>query len=137
MMPDGYGLLKKFWIPNRNFIHCLVMILNEKDWVKIAESIDEISFGSNGIAELDVAGKRICVAKYCDGLVAFAHKCPHAGGRFADGFIDVLGNVVCPLHRYKFCLKNGRNISGEGYYLNRWPVAFHETGIYVRLESRM
>jgi 3-phenylpropionate/trans-cinnamate dioxygenase ferredoxin subunit len=47
-----------------------------------------------------------------------------------------LGNVVCPLHRYKYALKNGRNISGEGYYLKHWPVEIRGNGIYVGLEER-
>lgn len=108
---------------------------SDEGWIKIAESVAEISFGPNGIAEIEVAGKRICIAKYKDGLAAFAQKCPHASGRLADGFIDVWGNVVCPLHRYKFCLKNGRNVSGEGYSLKHWPVEVRENGVYVRLES--
>lgn len=111
------------------------MVSNEKGWTKIAESIAEISLGANGIAELEVGGKHICIARYKKDLFAFAHKCPHAGGHFADGFIDALGNVVCPLHRYKFCLQNGRNVSGEGYYLAHWPVAFEEDGIYVKLKK--
>jgi 3-phenylpropionate/trans-cinnamate dioxygenase ferredoxin subunit len=106
------------------------MISDQKGWIKIAESIAEISFAPNHIAEVMAGEKLICIAKYKDAYFAFAHRCPHASGRFADGFIDILGNVVCPAHRYKFCLKNGRNVSGEGYYLKRWPVKV-EDGVYI------
>jgi|SRR5215217_1544875 len=112
------------------------MALEKNGWIKIAESVEGIAFHPNGIAELEVAGKRICVAKYKDDLFAFSHKCPHASGRFADGFIDVLGNIVCPVHRYKFCLKNGHNVSGEGYYLKHWPIKVLDHGVYVTLENR-
>lgn len=111
------------------------MNADEKSWVKIAESVAEISFSANRIAELEVTGKRICIATYKESLFAFASKCPHAGGPFAEGFIDALGNVVCPLHRYKFCLRNGQNVSGEGYYLKHWPVAVREDGVYVNLKK--
>ena len=106
------------------------------NWVRIAESREELSFGQNNLAEVTADGKTICVARFKEELFAFAPKCPHASGFFVDGFIDALGNVVCPLHRYKFCLKNGRNVSGEGYYLKHWPVEIREDGVFVGLESK-
>ena len=51
----------------------------------------------------------------------------------ADGYIDALGNIVCPLHRYKYNMENGRNVSGEGYYLKHWLVECREDGVYVGL----
>jgi len=88
------------------------------------------------MAEIAADGKTICVAKYEDQLFAFAQKCPHASGLLSQGFIDPLGNVVCPLHRYKYAIKNGRNVSGEGYYLKHWPVELRDDGIYVGLEEK-
>jgi hypothetical protein len=53
----------------------------------------------------------------------------------ADGFIDSLGNIVCPLHRYKYDMKNGHNVTGEGYYLKHWPVEMKENGVFVGMEE--
>jgi 3-phenylpropionate/trans-cinnamate dioxygenase ferredoxin subunit len=103
---------------------------------KIADRIDEIPFSSNNIAVVEVSGKKICIGRYQETVFAFAFKCPHAGGILADGYIDALGNVVCPLHRYKYDIKNGRNTSGEGYYLKHWPVEIKEDGVFVSMESR-
>jgi nitrite reductase/ring-hydroxylating ferredoxin subunit len=103
-------------------------------WVKIADSPEEISFASNDIAEVRTEEKTVCIGKYKDKLYAFAQKCPHASGFLAEGYIDPLGNIVCPLHRYKFSLNNGRNVSGEGYYLKNWPVEIREDGVYVGFE---
>lgn len=104
-------------------------------WHKIADHIDELEFGSNNIATAFLLDKKVCVGRYKDDVFAFAWKCPHAGGVLADGYIDALGNVVCPLHRYKFDLKNGRNVSGEGYFLKNWPVEVREDGVYLGLEE--
>ena len=104
-------------------------------WIKIADVIEEIEFASNNIAETEADGKRICIGRYNNELFAFAYKCPHASGFLSDGYLDALGNVVCPLHRYKFCIKNGRNVSGEGYYLKHWPVEIREDGVFVGLEK--
>jgi 3-phenylpropionate/trans-cinnamate dioxygenase ferredoxin subunit len=100
-------------------------------WHKIADHIDELDFATNQIAVADVKGKKICIGRSSKGVFAFAYTCPHAGGILADGYIDPLGNIVCPVHRYKYDMKNGRNVSGEGYYLRHWPVELREDGVYV------
>lgn len=111
--------------------------MNEKkySWHKVAAHINELKFADNKIAVADVKDKKVCIGNYKEQLFAFAYKCPHAGGILADGHIDALGNVVCPLHRYKFNMENGRNTSGEGYYLKHWPVELREDGIYVGMEE--
>jgi len=105
------------------------------NWLKIAGHLNELNFATNNIAVAEVKGKKICIAKFKDQVFAFAYKCPHAGGMLAEGYIDALGNLVCPLHRYKYDLKNGRNVSGEGYYLKHWPVQLRETGVFVGMEE--
>ena len=104
-------------------------------WHKIADHITDLEFADNNMASAELNGKKICVGKYKEELFAFAWKCPHAGGLLADGYIDALGNVVCPLHRYKYNMQNGRNVSGEGYYLKHWPVESRDDGIYVSMEE--
>jgi nitrite reductase/ring-hydroxylating ferredoxin subunit len=104
-------------------------------WHKIAESIAEINFSSNGLAEIEVNGKRICIGLYNNDLFACTQKCPHAGGILSEGYIDVVGNIVCPLHRYKYSLQNGRNVSGEGYFLKTFPVELREDGVYISISN--
>ena len=103
------------------------------NWHKIAVSENELAFANNHIAVIEVKDKKLCIGRHNDQLFAFAYTCPHASGIMADGYIDVLGNIVCPVHRYKFSLQNGRNTSGEGYYLKRWPVEVREDGIYLQM----
>lgn len=105
-------------------------------WIKIAESAAELRFNENHMAHVETSERSICVGRFQGGLFAFAAKCPHAGALLQDGYIDVQGNVVCPLHRYKFSIKNGRNITGEGYYLKHWPVEEREDGVYVFMEEK-
>ncbi|TAL42890.1 MAG: (2Fe-2S)-binding protein [Chitinophagaceae bacterium] len=111
------------------------MIEKKYTWHKIADHLNEINFAENDIGVGELNGKNICIGKYNKEVFAFVYKCPHAGGILADGHIDALGNIVCPLHRYKYDLKNGRNISGEGYYLKNWPVEIRDDGVYVGTEE--
>ena len=105
------------------------------EWIKVAESEAEIFFNSNNIAELMAGERKICIAKFQNQFFAFTNKCPHASGLFVNGYIDAVGNVVCPIHRYKFSIRTGKNVTGEGYFLKHWPVEIKEDGVYVGLEK--
>ena len=105
-------------------------------WKKIAESRDELFQGENNLAEVAIDGKSVCIGMHEEKLKACAAKCPHAGGKMATGYIDALGNIVCPLHRYKFSLENGRNVTGEGYFLKIYKVEEREDGIFIGIEEK-
>ncbi len=105
-------------------------------WHKIADSEFDLAFGHNNMAQVTAGNKTICVSKTLLGLHACASKCPHAGGILSEGFIDTEGNIVCPIHRYKFNIITGRNTSGEGYYLKIYPLEIIENGIFVAIEEK-
>ena len=109
---------------------------NNLDWIKIAESEAEMEFAENNVAEVMAGERKICIGRYKNELFAFSDRCPHASGLFINGYIDAIGNVVCPIHRYKFCMRNGRNVTGEGYFLKNWPVEIREDGIYIGMNRK-
>lgn len=100
-------------------------------WHKIANSVAEINFSSNGLTEIEVAGKTFCLGLQNNIIYACTHRCPHAGGTLAEGYLDASGQIVCPLHRYKFNMQTGRNVSGEGYYLKTFPVEIRLEGVFI------
>lgn len=101
------------------------------NWYKIEEAVELINWQENNMCLVEAKGKKITLARYKEEIFAFAHKCPHASGIMADGFIDATGNAVCPLHRYRFNIQSGRNVSGEGYYLKTYPVELRKDGVYI------
>ena len=109
------------------------MIEKQHNWHKIGESVRSFEFSADCIATVEVQGKKLCIIHHQEKLFACSAKCPHAGGAMAQGYIDALGNIVCPVHRYKFSLQNGRNTSGEGYFLRTYPVEIRENGVFVGL----
>lgn len=104
-------------------------------WIKVSDSLQAIPWQENNLALAEVGGKTVTLIKRGTAIAACAYKCPHAGGIMANGFIDALDNIVCPLHRYKFNLKNGRNTSGEGYYLKVYTVEQRDSGIFIGFEE--
>ncbi len=105
------------------------------NWHKIAESGAAIPWQMNRLAIMEIAGKTITLSEFEGKIYACAHKCPHAGGVMANGFVDATGNIVCPLHRYRFKLDNGRNSSGEGYYLKTYPIETRSDGLYLGIQA--
>lgn len=55
------------------------------------------------------------IALFRDGdrIVAIDDRCPHAGASLGRGWIEG-GAVVCPLHRWRFSLGDGRCLWGGG-----------------------
>jgi nitrite reductase/ring-hydroxylating ferredoxin subunit len=102
-------------------------------WHCIAATEAEIKLGENGIGVIEVAGKKICLTKQAAGWVAFNNQCPHAGFPMVEGYTDSSGNVVCPMHQYKFSLKNGRSKIPEGFCLKMYPIETREDGLYIGL----
>ena len=100
-------------------------------WHLITDAPLTIQWPANGMVDMEVDGRKITLAKWKDQYYAFAQKCPHASGRMSAGYINALGLVVCPLHRYAFDMKNGRNTSGEGYFLKTYPVDLRPEGIFI------
>lgn len=100
-------------------------------WYRIADKIADIKFEENEMTTLEVNGRKICLAQYNDHVYAVSNLCPHAGGVMADGYIDAAGNIVCPIHCYRFNCRNGWNTSGEGYKLKTFPVEQREDGIFI------
>jgi 3-phenylpropionate/trans-cinnamate dioxygenase ferredoxin subunit len=107
------------------------MSATEMHWVLVTDAPASLDWPDNQLLDLEVDGKKITLAKFKEGFYAFAQKCPHASGRMAQGYINPLGQVVCPLHRYAFDMKNGRNTTGEGYFLKTYPVELRPNGLFI------
>ena len=107
------------------------MSATEMHWVLITDAPLSLDWPDNQLLDLEVDGKKITLARFKDGYFAFAQKCPHASGRMAQGYINPLGQVVCPLHRFAFDMKNGRNTTGEGYFLKTYPVELRPNGLFI------
>ncbi len=105
-----------------------------ENWIKIAQSENEIPFKDNHIAKITVEERSICLVKSTEGIKACAAKCPHAGNDLSDAFVDKKHNIVCPLHGYRFSMSNGRDTSNEGYVLKIYQVKQTNEGVFIKLE---
>jgi 3-phenylpropionate/trans-cinnamate dioxygenase ferredoxin subunit len=100
------------------------------EWYKI-ESITVDRLPENKLTEVFVSEKRVGLLKRNNVIMAFTALCPHASANLCDGWLDAMGRIVCPEHKYRFDPANGRNTTGEGYKLFTYPVEIKEGEVYV------
>ena len=106
------------------------------DWHK-ADGVTIQSLQENKLTEMLIAEKRIGLLKRNNVVYAFTAACPHAGANLCNGWLDPLGRIVCPDHKYRFDPANGRNTTGEGYKLFTYPVEIKGDDIFVGLPSNV
>ncbi|MBM3412642.1 MAG: Rieske 2Fe-2S domain-containing protein [Bacteroidetes bacterium] len=107
----------------------------ELEWYLITEDPNGLPWEQQPILSFTINNRAICLAQFQGKFFAFQSLCPHAGAPLKDGYIDVKGNIVCPLHHYKFCLSNGRNCTGQGYDMRTYPLEIRPDGLYIGLRK--
>lgn len=74
------------------------------DWITLCR-VDDVPDGRGLVVE--VAGARLAVIRSGVAVAVIFDRCPHAGGSLASGWVEE-GRIVCPLHRWRFRLRDGR-----------------------------
>ncbi|ADV62129.1 Rieske (2Fe-2S) iron-sulfur domain protein [Isosphaera pallida ATCC 43644] len=79
-----------------------------------------------------VAGWTVALVRHGDQPVILSDRCPHAGGSLGRGWVED-GELVCPLHRWRFRLPDGgcSNIPGER--VERFNAQVRAGRVWVRL----
>ncbi|MBL7848093.1 MAG: Rieske 2Fe-2S domain-containing protein [Cyclobacteriaceae bacterium] len=76
-------------------------------------------------------GKRICLVRTPEQLLAVEDKCSHNGESLSRGQVNYLGEVVCPWHGYRFNLRTGRESGERSNDLEVFPTRADEDGVFV------
>ncbi len=88
--------------------------------------VESIPPGEGRTIVLD--GTRIAVFRSrADRLYATQAECPHRGGPLADGLVADK-TIVCPLHEYRFDLRNGAFAGKNCKDLKVYPIRIDEAG---------
>lgn len=95
-------------------------------WYKLDEELPESDF----VKQISVAGKKLCLVKDQGELYVVQNTCPHAGGILSGGWCKN-GHLVCPIHRWEYSLKTGRGATGQGDYVNTYPIEKRKEGIFI------
>jgi nitrite reductase/ring-hydroxylating ferredoxin subunit len=107
-------------------------------WVKIFETKTEFEnyIQPNTFLVFDLKGEKICVTRNHEGFYAVQDKCPHNGASLSKGFCTKQNEIVCPLHRYSFNLKDGKATAGGAFALKTYPIQFKDDGVFVGIKAK-
>lgn len=99
-------------------------------WHKLDMEIPKEDF----VKLIKLEGKKICLVKHENNLYAMQNTCPHAGGLLSGGWCKN-GHIICPIHRYEYSLQTGRGATGQGDYIDVYPVEERADGVYIGLKE--
>ncbi len=110
----------------------------QNEWFRISSAgnlgIDFLDEGK--IVEVEVEGRKICIARDGNELFAITSRCPHNGANLENGIVEPGAVITCPLHRFRFCMKTGKNLSGEGFFLKHYPLEMRRAGLFISLPAK-
>lgn len=107
-------------------------------WHKIYDNEEALQNNvlPNKVDVFVLKGERICIAKGKEGYYAVQERCPHNGASLSQGFCTEEGEIVCPVHRYKFDLKTGRATAGGSFALKKYPLEIKENGVFIGIKAK-
>ena len=76
-------------------------------------------------------GKRICLVLHNNKFYAVEDSCSHNGESLSKGATNFLGEIICPLHHYRFDLQSGRECGSRSRDLFTFPVKIDESGFFI------
>lgn len=98
-------------------------------WIKISLPNQ---LQNNELCRLDIEGKKVCMARYKEKLMAISDRCTHNGESLSKGRLNAFAEVVCPLHGYRFRLLDGR-CSEPSPDAEVYPVKEENDEIFIAL----
>lgn len=99
------------------------------DWISVAATGD---IAPGGCKVVDADGTRIAVYNLDGEFHAIEDVCTHDGGELASGAVEG-GEVICPRHGARFCIRTGDALSAPAYEPTaKLPVRIENGIVQVR-----
>ncbi|WP_256006386.1 Rieske (2Fe-2S) protein [Pedobacter deserti] len=99
-------------------------------WHKLDTELPEGEF----VKQIQIDGKKLCLARHQGQLYVVQNQCPHAGGILSGGWCRN-GHLICPIHRWEYNLDTGRGAAGQGDYIRIYPIEVRPEGLFVGIEQ--
>ncbi len=96
------------------------------NWAAAEKAIPEA-----GIRRATVDGIKVSLIRYREALWAVNDQCPHMKASLGDGRLNGFGEIICPLHYYRFKLSNGQEAENRCDDLEVYTIETREDGIYI------
>ena len=106
-------------------------------WIELISNSDFLSnYIENEIYPVKVEGKSCLAIKHDKTLRVFDEICPHQGISLKDG-VSKNDQIICPWHKYAYCLKSGKDLSSAGNALKIYQIKLENEFWYVGVEEKL
>lgn len=102
-------------------------------WYKVFDSVETArsKIKPNSLQLVILGGRKICLSRTTDGFRAIEDACPHRGEPLHKGSVNYLGEVVCPLHSYRYRLLDGVECEGRTQDAEVFEVKINQEGFFI------
>ncbi|KYG83475.1 Rieske (2Fe-2S) protein [Roseivirga echinicomitans] len=104
---------------------------------KLFDSKNELleRMGVNERSIVRIGDHRICLVLNAGEFHAFDHLCPHNQHSLFEGTINYKNEVVCPLHSYRFSLKDGSECEQRTKPLRIHALKIENDGVFLQVND--
>ena len=78
-----------------------------------------------------IGDRKFCLFHRDSGFTITDHLCPHNGFSLAGGTFNNSNEIVCPLHGYRFNLKDGKECQSRTPDLGIHQLSVKKDGVYL------
>mgnify|MGYP003624262508 FL=1 len=89
----------------------------------------------DGRSIVRIGEKKICLVLNQGEFHAFDHLCPHNQHSLLEGAINYKNEVVCPLHAYRFSLKDGSECEQRTRPLKIHSIKIENDGVFLLVKD--
>ena len=106
-------------------------------WKKIFKSREEANeiVAPNTMKLLIIGSVRICLMNFQGQYYAIDDRCPHKGASLSKGKSNYLGEVICPLHEYRFRPTTGAEVNSLCHDVRTYPTKLEENGLSIFMST--
>jgi nitrite reductase/ring-hydroxylating ferredoxin subunit len=106
-------------------------------WYRLFENKTKLltALGPEGRRIVRIGDKKICLFHNDGAFYAFDNLCPHNMHSLLEGKINYLKEVVCPLHGYRYSLRDGRECEGRSGDLSIHKLELRNDGVFLGLDN--
>ena len=95
----------------------------------------EAAFQKSTIRRLRIGDKVFCLIKYKEAYHLVDGLCPHQKQPLHTGQLNAFGEIICPLHFYRFNLITGKEANHLCRDLEIFQLKIDSSGVYAKFRQ--
>lgn len=102
-------------------------------WIRVFDSIDKARefIPSQTSRLVKIGDRRVCLLNHNGEFYALNDRCPHMGASLSQGTINYLGEVICPLHEYRYDHNTGYEANNKCENAMVLKVKVEDSGVFL------